>query len=71
LATRAGARDAAAGIELGADRRWFWHLRDGQPGLGMGWAAAKTPNPTRVRLLNRAGHTAFGLGPYLTPLVIR
>ena len=42
-----------------------------QPGLGLGWAASKTPNPTKVRLLNLAGHTVFGLGLYLTALVIR
>ena len=42
-----------------------------QPGLGLGWAASKAPNPTRVRLLNLAGHTVFGLGLYLTALLIR
>ena len=42
-----------------------------QPGLGLGWAASKTPNPTKVRLLNLAAHTVFGLGLYLTGLLIR
>ena len=41
-----------------------------QPGLGLGWAASKAPNPTKVRLLNLAGHTVFGLGLWLTGLVI-
>lgn len=42
-----------------------------QPGLGLGWAASKTPNPTKVRLLNLVAHTVFGLGLYLTALLIR
>ena len=37
-----------------------------QPGMGLGWAASKAPNPGKVRLLNLAGHTVFGLGLYLT-----
>jgi hypothetical protein len=41
-----------------------------QPGLGLGWAAAKAPNPSRVRLQNLVGHTAFGLGLWLTGLLI-
>jgi hypothetical protein len=39
-----------------------------QPGLGLGWAASRTPNPARVRMLNLAGHTVFGLGLWLTAL---
>jgi hypothetical protein len=42
-----------------------------QPGLGIGWAAAKTPNPNKVRALNLAAHTVFGLGLWLTALLIR
>jgi hypothetical protein len=42
-----------------------------QPGLGMGFAAARTPDPARARLLNLAGHTVFGLGLWVTGLVIR
>ncbi len=41
-----------------------------QPGLGIGWAASKTPNPTKVRALNLVAHTVFGLGLWLTALVI-
>lgn len=41
-----------------------------QPGLGMGWAASRTPDPGRVRLQNLAGHTVFGTGLWLTGLLI-
>ncbi len=41
-----------------------------QPGMGLGWAAAKAPDPGRVRVLNLAGHGVFGLGLWLTGLVI-
>ena len=33
-----------------------------QPGMGLGWAAAKTPAPWKVRGLGLLAHTAFGLG---------
>ena len=42
-----------------------------QPGMGLGWAASRTPNPTRGRLLGLAAHSVFGLGLWLTALVIR
>lgn len=42
-----------------------------QPGMGAGWAAARTPNPAQVRLLGLAAHSVFGLGLWLTALVIR
>jgi hypothetical protein len=42
-----------------------------QPGLGIGWAASKTPNPNKVRALNLCAHTVFGLGLWLTALLIR
>jgi hypothetical protein len=45
-----------------------WFLM--QPGLGMGWAASRTANPTRARLLGLAAHTVFGLGLWLTALLI-
>ncbi|MFN3831839.1 MAG: DUF2938 domain-containing protein [Allorhizobium sp.] len=41
-----------------------------QPGLGLGWAASKTPNPNKIRALNLAAHTVFGLGLWLTALLI-
>ncbi|MFB2550024.1 DUF2938 domain-containing protein [Ensifer soli] len=42
-----------------------------QPGLGIGWAASKTPNPTKVRILNLVAHTVFALGMYGTALILR
>lgn len=45
-----------------------WFLM--QPGMGLGWAAAKTPNPNKVRLLGLAAHTVFALGLYGTALLI-
>lgn len=41
-----------------------------QPGLGLGWAASKAPNPAKVRVLNLAAHTVFGIGLYVTALMI-
>jgi hypothetical protein len=42
-----------------------------QPGLGIGWAASKTPNPNKVRFLNLVAHTVFALGLWGTALLIR
>ena len=42
-----------------------------QPGLGIGWAASKVPNPWRVRLFNLIAHTVFALGLWGTALIIR
>ncbi len=36
-----------------------------QPALGLGFVAARTPNPARVRAINISVHTVFGLGLYL------
>ena len=33
-----------------------------QPGMGLGWAASKTPNPWKVRAMNLLAHTIFALG---------
>lgn len=41
-----------------------------QPGLGIGWAASKTPNPTKVRALNLVAHTVFAVGLWGTALLI-
>jgi hypothetical protein len=46
-----------------------WFLM--QPGLGLGWAASRTPNPNKVRLLNLIAHTVFAAGLYGTALLIR
>lgn len=40
-----------------------------QPGMGLGWAASKTPNPWKVRSMNLAGHTVFALGLWVGALV--
>lgn len=42
-----------------------------QPGLGLGWAAAKTPNPAKARIMNLVGHTIFALGMWCTALLLR
>ncbi len=42
-----------------------------QPGLGAGVAASRTPNPGRQRIEGLIGHTVFGLGLWLTALLIR
>jgi hypothetical protein len=41
-----------------------------QPSLGLGVASAKTPNPTRARLKSLATHFVFGVGMYLTALLV-
>lgn len=41
-----------------------------QPGLGIGWAASKTPNPTKARAMNLIGHTVFALGMWGTALML-
>ncbi len=46
---------------------WFWL----QPSMGLGWAAARTPNPTRARTLGFLGHTVFGLAMFATAWAIR
>lgn len=46
-----------------------WFLM--QPGMGLGWAASKTPEPNKVRLMGLLAHTAFALGLYGTAFVIR
>lgn len=46
-----------------------WFLM--QPGMGLGWAASKTPRPMKVRFLGLFAHTVFGLGLYGTALLIR
>lgn len=41
-----------------------------QPGLGIGWAASKTPNPAKVRALNLVAHTVFAAGLYGTAFLV-
>jgi hypothetical protein len=40
-----------------------------QPGMGLGIAASKTPDPTAVRLRSVINHTVFGLGLYVAAVV--
>ncbi len=40
------------------------------PGMGAGWAAAKTAHPARSRLSNLAAHTAFAAGLYAGALAL-
>lgn len=41
-----------------------------QPALGFGVAGAKTPNPMQARLKSLMSHTVFGLGLYVSALVV-
>jgi hypothetical protein len=41
-----------------------------QPGLGMGIAASKTPNPNLVRLRSLLNHCVFGVGLYVCALTL-
>lgn len=41
-----------------------------QPGMGLGWAASKTPNPWKVRVLGVLAHTAFALGMWAAAVVL-
>ena len=41
------------------------------PGMGAGWAASRTPNPRKVRLMNFAAHCVFAIGLYGTAMLIR
>ena len=36
-----------------------------QPALGLGFFAARTPQPSVTRIINISGHAAFGVGLYL------
>lgn len=35
-----------------------------QPGMGLGWAASRTPNPWKVRGMGLVAHTVFAIGMY-------
>jgi hypothetical protein len=41
-----------------------------QPGMGMGIAASKTPNPNAIRLRALVTHAVFGLGLYVSALLV-
>lgn len=40
-----------------------------QPGMGLGIAGARTPDPTATRLRSLVNHTVFGLGLYVAALI--
>jgi Protein of unknown function (DUF2938) len=46
------------------------HIFIMMPGMGSGIAGAKTPKPNVTRLRSVVGHSVFGLGLYLTALMI-
>lgn len=41
-----------------------------QPLFGLGIAASRTPTPQRIRLRSLANHTVFGVGLYLSGLLV-
>lgn len=41
-----------------------------QPSFGLGLAASKTPNPTQARLRSLMNHAAFGVGLYLSAVLV-
>lgn len=41
-----------------------------QPGMGAGIAASKTPNPNQARLRSVITHSVFGLGLYVSALLL-
>lgn len=41
------------------------------PSFGLGLAASKTPNPAQARLRSLMNHAAFGVGLYVSALVVR
>jgi hypothetical protein len=41
------------------------------PGFGLGLAASRAPNPTQARLRSLMNHAVFGIGLYLSALVVR
>lgn len=45
---------------------WFIMM----PGMGMGVAGSRTPKPATARLKSLMGHSVFGLGMYLTALLL-
>lgn len=40
------------------------------PGMGLGWAGSKTPQPWKTRMLNLLAHTAFALGLWGTAVIV-
>ncbi|MGB3007289.1 MAG: DUF2938 family protein, partial [Chitinophagaceae bacterium] len=42
-----------------------------QPGMGLGIAASKTPNPNMARIKSLLTHFIFGIGLYLSALLLK
>ena len=40
------------------------------PGMGLGWAASKTPNPWKVRVMGLVAHTVFAVGMWVGVLTV-
>jgi Protein of unknown function (DUF2938) len=40
------------------------------PGLGLGIAASKAPNPMEARLRSLMNHAVFGVGLYVSALIL-
>lgn len=41
-----------------------------QPGMGLGWAASRTPNPWKVRIMGLIAHTVFAGGMFAAAVVL-
>ena len=41
-----------------------------QPAFGLGIAASRAPDPSQARLRSLLAHTAFGVGPYASAVVV-
>ncbi|EPX86939.1 DUF2938 domain-containing protein [Salipiger mucosus] len=41
-----------------------------QPGMGLGWAAARTPQPWKARGMGLLAHTAFAVGMWVVALAV-
>lgn len=41
-----------------------------QPGMGLGWAASRTPTPWKARGLGLIAHTAFGIGMWASGMSV-
>jgi Protein of unknown function (DUF2938) len=41
-----------------------------QPGMGVGFAGSRTPNPTATRFRNLVTHSVYGLGLYLSAVLV-
>ena len=54
------------GLVLATCAAWFMM----QPGMGLGVAACKTPDPTRMRLRTLINHAVFSIAMYLSAIAL-